>query len=277
MNKLRIYGILLLVCIAASCSRVPKNVISDKKMRAVLYDMQIAEAIVETNYESYRTSHDRQTVYDAVFTKHHITQAEYDSSLVWYGENMELYMRIYKLVLKDINGNIALIGDIKPNPLSGDVSAKDSVDVWIYNRNFTFDSERTFNALTFDIEPQKPYSSGSSYVFSLSVWGVSPGLKCKPKIRINAVHADTIISVYKDITGDGYYEAILRTVATKQVKRVYGYVMTSDTAASYRRIYIDDIQLMKYNYGSKALTAPQTDSLPLLPAEQTEKTLLPET
>ncbi|MDR1116313.1 MAG: DUF4296 domain-containing protein [Tannerella sp.] len=261
---------------AASCSKVPDHIISEKKMRAMLYDMQIAEAMVETNYETYKTGDERQTVYDGVFSKHHITQAEYDSSLVWYGENMELYMRIYKLVLKDINDNIASMGDIKPNPLSGDVSAKDSIDVWIYNRNFTFKPERVFNALTFDIAPQKPYSSGSSYVFSLSVWGVSPNLKHRPKIRINAVHADTIISVNKDITGDGYYEAILKTVATKQVKRVYGHIVINDSDALYHRIYIDDIRLMKYNYGSKALTAPQTDSLPLLSAEQMGKALLPE-
>jgi uncharacterized protein (UPF0248 family) len=229
--------------------------------------MQIAEAIVETNYESYRTSDERQTVYDAVFAKHHITQAEYDSSLVWYGENMGLYMRIYKLVLKDINEKIALLGDIKPNPLSGDVSAKDSIDIWIYNRNFTFNPERVFNTLAFDIEPQKPYSSGSSYVFGVSVWGISPNLKHKPKIRINAVHADTVISVHKDITGDGYYETILKTVATKQVKRVYGYIIMNDDATPYHRIYVDDIRLMKYNYGSKALPAPQTDSLALQPSQ----------
>jgi hypothetical protein len=261
---------------AASCSKVPDHIISEKKMRAVLYDMQIAEAVVETDYETYRTGDERQTVYDGVFAKHHITQAEYDSSLVWYGENMELYMRIYKLVLKDINDNIASLGDIKPNPLSGEVSTKDSIDVWIYNRNFTFKPERIFNALTFDIAPQKPYSSGSSYVFGLSVWGVSPNLKYKPKIRINAVHADTIISVDKDITGDGYYETILRSVVTKQVKRVYGYIVINDSEASYHRIYIDDIRLMKYNYGSRALTAPQTDSLPSQPAEQMGKALLPE-
>ncbi|MDR1380107.1 MAG: DUF4296 domain-containing protein [Tannerella sp.] len=250
---------------AASCSRVPEHIISEKKMRATLYDMQIAEAIVETDYESYRTSDERQVVYDAVFAKHHITQAEYDSSLVWYGENMDLYMRIYRLVLKDINENIASLGDIKPNPLSGDVSAKDSIDVWVYNRSFTFRPERVFNALTFDIKPQKPYSSGSSYVFGLSVWGIFPNLKHKPRIRINAVHADTVISVNRDITGDGYYETVVRTIATKQVERVYGHVIMNDANASYHRIYMDDIRLMKYNYGSKALTAPQTDSLPSQP------------
>jgi hypothetical protein len=252
----------LFLCIAVSCSRVPSHIIPEKKMRAALGDMQIAEAIIETNYESYKTSRDRQALYDAVFAKHRISQAEYDSSLVWYGENMELYMRIYRLVVKDISERIAAMGDIKPNPLSGDVSAKDSIDIWICNRSFTFRPEQAFNALTFDIEPQKPYSSGSSYVFGMSVWGVSPTLKHKPEIRISAVHADTVISVSREIDGDGYCAAVLRTVATKQVKRVYGAVVINDADASYHRIYIDDIRLMKYNYGSKALTAPQTDTIP---------------
>lgn len=261
-NRLHIYGILMLICVAASCSRVPKHIISEKKMRVVLYDMQIAEALVETSNESYATSGKRQAVYDGVFLKHGITQAEYDSSLVWYGENMDLYMRIYKLVLKDVNESIAALGDIKPDPLSGDVSAKDSIDVWLYNRSYMFKPERVFNTLTFDIAPQKPYSSGSSYVFSMSVWGVSPGLKHKPRIHISAVQADTIISVNQEITGDGFYEAVVKTVATKQVNRVYGYITMNNAEPLYRRVYLDDIQLMKYNYGSKALTAPQTDTIP---------------
>jgi hypothetical protein len=225
--------------------------------------MQIAEALVETNNESYKTSYERQTVYDAVFAKHNIAQAEYDSSLIWYGEHMDLYMRIYRMVLKDVNENIALIGDIKPNPLSGDVSAKDSVDVWIYSRHHTFRPEQgTFQMLSFDISPQQPYSSGSSYVFGFSVWGVSPMLKQKPEIRLSAMQEDTIITVRNEITENGYYETVLKTVATKQVKRVYGYITIKDTTARFHRIYIDKINLMKYNYGSKALTAPQTDSIP---------------
>ena len=263
-SELRIYGILILVCLAASCSRVPKHIISEKQMRVVLYDMQLAEAFVETNNESYRTSDERLSVYDAVFAKHNITQAEYDSSLIWYGKNMDIYMSVYNMVLKDVNESIAALGDIKPNPLSGDISAKDSVDVWIYNRSYTFKPERVFNALTFDIAPETPYSSGSSYVLSLSAWGIPAGLKNKPRISISAVHTDTIISVNKEIAEDGLHEIVLRTVATKRVARVYGHIMVNDAEGLYHRIYLDDIRLMKYNYGSKALTAPQSDSIPAL-------------
>ncbi|MDR3266488.1 MAG: DUF4296 domain-containing protein, partial [Tannerella sp.] len=91
-NNLRCACVFIIVCIAASCSRVPNNVIPEKKMRNVLYDMQMAEAMVENEFEKYRTSEEKQKLYDAVFAKHKITQAKYDSSLIWYGENMDLYM-----------------------------------------------------------------------------------------------------------------------------------------------------------------------------------------
>lgn len=272
-NRFRIFGVIILFCVAASCSRVPKHILSEKKMRTVLYDMQLAEGLVETQNESYQTSEERKSAYNAVFAKHHITQAEYDSSLVWYGKNMDLYMRIYRLVLKDINQSITALGDVKPNPLSGEVSAKDSVDIWIYNRSFTFVPSEIFNTLTFSIEPKVPYSAGSSYVFGMSVWGIRPEEKHKPILHISAVHQDTIVSVNQEISGDGYYETILRTVANKPVKRVYGYILMNNAEATYRRIYLDGIQFMKYNLGSTALTAPPADSIPPLADAPSSETI----
>ena len=258
-NRIYIYSILALICMAASCSRVPKHIISERKMRVVLYDMLIAEAIVETMPDSFPVSDDRQALFDAVFRKHKITQADYDSSLIWYGKNMDLYVAIHRLVLRDVNANLSAMDQIKPSAISGDISDHDSIDIWVYPRFAIFKPERVFNTLTFDIRPETPYSSGSSYVFGVSLWGITPDLKHKPKIHISAVLADTIISVNKDVTGDGYFEATVRTVATKQVRRVYGYILMNDAEASYHAIFLKNIRLMKYNYGSKALTAPQTE------------------
>jgi len=245
------------LCLTASCSRVPKYVLSEKEMRATLYDMQLAEAMVETNYENYRNSDERAALYSSVFAKHGITQAQYDTSLIWYGKNLDLYMQIYKLVLKDVNVAIANLGDIKPNPLSGEASARDSIDVWIYPRSCTFGTHR--NLLSFDIAPKAPYSSGSSYVLGINVWGVDANPQYRPRISLNAVQQDTIVTVSQEITSDGYYEILMRTTATKQVKRVYGYVLLDTVINS---VYFDQIRLMKYNYGSKTLRlVNEVDSL----------------
>ena len=230
----------------AACSRVPKHIISERKMRVVLYDMQLAEAIVERMPESFPTSDDKMAVYDAVFEKHRITQAEYDSSLIWYGKHIDLYMGIYRLVLKDISENLNAYNTVLPDAISGDISDSDTIDIWIYDRNNVFKPERVFNILRFDIFPQNAYSSGSSYVFELSAWGIPPILKVKPKIHISVVQADTIISVQKEITDDGFYETIVRTIDSLDVKRIYGYIYLNEPDAAFHRIYLNDIRLMKY-------------------------------
>ena len=241
----------------ASCSRVPKHILSERKMRVVMYDMLVAEAMVEIKNDSFPTGKERQLVFDAVFDKHRITQADYDSSLIWYGKHIDIYMAVYKLVLKDVNESYAALGEIKPNPLSGDISSQDSIDIWIYKRLKIMKPELVFNTLTFDIKPQNPYSSGSSYLFALSAWGIPHNLKHKPVLHLSAIQADTIVSIRQEIAGDGYHEALLRTIVDKKVLRIYGNIFMNNADASYQRIYLNDIRLMKYNYGSKALEGLQ--------------------
>ena len=241
----------------ASCSRVPKHILSERKMKDVMYDMLLAEAMVEIENDSFPTGKERQLVFDAVFNKHRITQTDYDSSLIWYGKHIDIFMTVYRLVLKDVNANYAALGEIKPNPLSGDISSQDSIDIWIYKRLKIMRPELAFNTFSFDIEPQNSYSPGSLYLFALSVWGIPSNLKHKPVLHLSAIQADTIVSIRQEIAGDGYHEALLRTIADKKVLRVYGNIFMNETDASYKRIYLNDIRLMKFNYGSKALESLQ--------------------
>ena len=258
-SKLRIYGIVLLIGVTTSCGRVPKDILTQQKMRVVLYDMQLAEALIESNPADFGTNNERQDVYNAVFAKHNITQSELDSSMIWYGKNMDLYIRIYDLVIKDINDSFESLGEIKPSPLSVDVSAKDSIDIWMLKQSFTFSPDNIFNTLSFDILPHVPFSSGSSFVLGMSAWGLPEGMPYNPRIHISAVHEDTIISVNSMLNKNGYFEVALKTIATKQIKRVHGYITLNNADAKYHRIYLDNIKMMKYNYGSKALTAPNAN------------------
>ncbi|MDO4755780.1 MAG: DUF4296 domain-containing protein, partial [Parabacteroides sp.] len=120
-----------------------------------------------------------------------------------------------------------------------------------------------FNGVTFDIKPETNYSSGSSFVLGMQVWGITADMKYKPEIRISAVQGDTIVTVNDQILRDGYHETILKTIATRQIKRVYGYIWMNNADSSYSKIYLDSLNLMKYNYGR--LTDVVKDSLTLEP------------
>ena len=112
-RKLRIYGMALLATtLLAACSKVPDGILSEKKMQGVLTDMLLAEAMVNVDYNTYKSDTMKLALYESVFRKHDITQAVYDSSLVWYGRNLDIYMEVYNRVLADLNKRINNLGDV---------------------------------------------------------------------------------------------------------------------------------------------------------------------
>ena len=73
---------LLATTLLAACSKVPDGILSEKKMQGVLTDMLLAEAMVNVDYNAYKSDTMKLALYESVFRKHDITQAVYDSSLV---------------------------------------------------------------------------------------------------------------------------------------------------------------------------------------------------
>ena len=98
--------------------------------------MQIAEAIINADQDTYRDDAKKLALYESVFNKYHITQAEYDSSLTWYAQNLDIYMRVYNLVSKDIEDRIHDLGDVERTEV--DTQKSDSVDIWS-RRNYLTD------------------------------------------------------------------------------------------------------------------------------------------
>lgn len=248
---------LWLFCLSA-CSKVPDEILSEKKMQQVVKDMMVAQSMTSGDYKSYPDNESKQALYEGVFRKHGITQAEYDTALVWYGRNLDIYMKVYERVLADIDRDIKALGDVQAD--AGPVSNSDSVNIWPRRPYLTLYPEALFNGVVFDSRPETSYSSGSIFVLGMRVWGIRKGMRTFPQVRLSADQGDTIVTVNELLKHDGYQEIWLRTVPTKRVKRVYGYIRLDNTASDYYKVYIDSINLIKYNYGSE-LIKQAVDSL----------------
>lgn len=256
------YGIVLLAgCLLVACSKTPDGVLTEKEMQAVHLDVQLAEALISVENKLFVDSLQRAELFQSVFRKHGITQAMYDSSLIWYGRNLDVYMDVYDWILKDLNERQNILGDVQTSVTP--VSIQDSIDIWSRRSFLRLEPQGVFNGVTFDIKPEASFSSGSSFVLGMSVWGVDKVMTHYPEIHICADLGDTIVIANDQITADGYHETLLKTVATKRVWRVYGYIFMNNTSSYYHRIYLDDISLVKYNYGReilerKAVTVPRS-------------------
>ena len=244
---------LLATTLLAACSKVPDGILSEKKMQGVLTDMLLAEAMVNVDYNTYKSDTMKLALYESVFRKHDITQAVYDSSLVWYGRNLDIYMEVYNRVLADLNKRINNLGDVQAD--AAPVSNRDSVDIWPRRSYLVLSPTSVFNGVTFDIRPETNYSSGSSFVLGMRVWGLNNKMAYKPEVRLSADQGDTTLTVNSKITKDGYHETILKTIPTKKVKRVFGYIRMDNMDTTYYKVYI--VSLMKYNYGKELAELPK--------------------
>lgn len=110
MRKMRRYILLFFFGTSSLCLQVgcrPSSVLSDSEMVDVLCDLHRAEAILQLAGYGYGHDEAVQKYNYEVLAKHGITQAQFDSSIVWYTHNPMIYRRIYPKVMSRIETMIA--------------------------------------------------------------------------------------------------------------------------------------------------------------------------
>lgn len=88
--------ILLFVCLIAfmSCDNRPKDVLSKSAMEQVLYDYHLAQGMI-TNLPTDKRREMADSYIKAVYEKNGITEAQFDSSMVWYSRHTKDMKDIY--------------------------------------------------------------------------------------------------------------------------------------------------------------------------------------
>lgn len=119
-----VFFLLAIFCITTISSCKKKEILSEDKMLAVLKDLYLTESMYDVNNGNFRSDKSKTSLYSAVLEKYGITEAQLDSSLVWYSDNAQIYIRINDSIisslrqdLKDIETQYAQENNIKSRPL----------------------------------------------------------------------------------------------------------------------------------------------------------------
>lgn len=97
MRKGQIIWLLCVLMLLSACR--PKGILTSHQMRSVLYDLHRAEAVLQV--AGYNFGHDEALAkyYQSVLDEHGITQAQFDSSLVWYTDHPQIFNKIYPKIV----------------------------------------------------------------------------------------------------------------------------------------------------------------------------------
>lgn len=258
------------------CSKVPRNILSEKEMRAVLLDMQLAESLIAVDYKYTDKDPQKEAIYRSVFAKHRIDEAKYDSSLLWYGRNLDLYMRVYENVVKDLNKLKLALGDYASENLP--MRSRDSVQLWDGSKSFDLKDNILDNTWSFNIDPSDGFMAGSKFLLSMNIWGIPSDTLYYPVLRVHIEQADTTLSFEQKIRIDGLLEALFVSDSSQVVRRVSGSirmhqsepVLHEDSIAQRDSllyidegysIHLDSISLMRYHQNTEVELVSLRDSI----------------
>lgn len=235
MNRVvvRIILFALVVMAGSSCVRRPKGVKSDSDMVPVVADMAVADAYLRT--VSGNTPQERDEVMAYVLSKHGMTRAEYDSTMVWYARNSDAQFEMTEKVIKELEKMHGKARGVTPGVM-------ESNDLWPYSRMAV-------------ISPLGVYDG---FNFSIPTVDVKKGERLRLKMRFNStVDGEVLFGLEYDGGRKVFntsqlhgtrFEMTLQTDTAVKVNRIFANLITDRELQ--KTVWIDSISLAAMPFDS---------------------------
>lgn len=257
-NRIQWYSVALLAFCLTSCQvKRPKDVLPDAKMENVLYDYHIAKAMGEE--VPYNESYKRQLYIESVFKKQGITQAVFDSSMVWYARNPEVLTKIYEKVnlrLKaerdGINHLIAMRDNKPKESLPGD-----SIDVWAWQHIYQLTGMPLDNKIAFTLPSDSNFHDRDTLRWSVRFrfHNGAPDSVHAPMMAMQILYEnDSIISSTQKVKKAGIETISLSGDSIGKIKEVRGFIYYPLQKVA-KSLLADRISLMRYHATDTLITA----------------------
>lgn len=258
MKRCPFFILLLLVLSLLACDKTPDGVISERKMKNLLKDIYKAEALVENRAASFDSDSQKLVLKQSIFKKYGITQTDYDSSLVWYAKNIDVFNDVYKDVIKELHDESVnfnkKVTKTAPQPQQSGRALKqyhaakgDSADLWTQPRMWMVTRAMNGNYLTFDYLPDKEMKPGDRYTLTMKLYTGGGDVQ----LVLAADYTDGAKTfVTRKLSHDGWTEMVIQADTGRTVSRICGYAyfnMRNNSAIAFA----DSIELVRTHFDAK--------------------------
>jgi len=261
--KIRGTLIAALIIMAGCGKEIPEEIIQPDKMENVLYDYHLAMGMSN----SLKTP-EKEAYKNFVFEKHHVTKAEFDSSMVWYTREAQELAAIYENLDKRFKREHVHAETLLENREGESVritSPGDTVNIWNKAEILWMTRSPLSNPVTFEFKADSNFHAKDAFRWNMNVHFFSKG---KMALGLNVVYDnDSIVGETRHITQSGKYSIYLKNDSAYKIKGMNGFIHVMEDSVLNPNILIHDISLVRYHRLS-------TDSVsmvaPYVPEEMTD-------
>lgn len=256
--------LLLIFLIFISCDNRPKDVLSKTKLEAVLYDYHLAQGLIDQLPSEERMDKAQEYI-DAVLQKHGITQAQLDSTIIYYNRYPKDLYKIYANLKERYTATNQELQLINGNNSFTSIFAEggDTTNLWQGNKLLVLRSVPALNIESFTIPADTNFHRHDQFILSFSpiIFRSAPedrdislyaGLSI---MYTNGKHIGSTIQV----TNNTQQQFSIKANDDQDIKQVTGFFYYQGNPDTRNLCLVNNIQLIKMH--EKSLSTEPTDTI----------------
>lgn len=257
-HHISFFAILSAIFIAiafSACDSTPDGIIPRDEMVSLMADIHLGESVAETERRAFPSDSMKKILKQSILAAHGYTLADFDTSLVYYGHNIDKYAKLYDDVIANLEERIALTEAAVATEGSSASSASqgfdmsfegDSVDVWNQTRTIFFSSAAPVASFPWGLSSDRYWEKGDVYTIRGKLTGASDGLA----ISLAVEYMDgTVDHMFTRGLGNGWKEAKLVTDSARTPRYVYGIISAPSPERALRApAVLDSITLFRTRF-----------------------------
>lgn len=255
----RIFGFALfalIITLFVSCKpKVPSDIIQPSKMEDLLYDYHLAQAVADQDAPN-KADYNRRLYFDAVLKKHKVTQAEFDSSMLYYQRHTERLYNIYDNINKRLQNEAGTNSGDGANSKYANLKANsDTALIWKGNTSEFLLASAPFNKMSFYIKADSSYHAGDAFEFSMDVQFImEDGSRDAVALLAVRYDNDSIATQNIHMSSPSHYTIMIPSFPKHKIKDIRGFVYLSkcgDSKTTLKMMCLSNIMLMKFHQNGK--------------------------
>ena len=244
-----------LACLAAimlaSCKpQVPSSYIQPDDLADILYDYYMCNSLAE---QSDDPDYNHRVYYLAVLKKHDVSEAEFDSSLVYYYTHAERLAKIYETVANRMKSEATKLGASvgEMGQYANLTSQGDTANIWNESTCAMLMPTPPYNRLDFSLKADTTFKRGDSFVLNIMAnFMYQSGTKDGIIYAKVSYTGDSTAVFYANVNSSGLSRLQIPANDEADIKSIDGFFYLgqgSDDSFTRKILFIDDIQLIRFH------------------------------
>lgn len=237
------FSMMLLACKPT----VPGEYISPDDMVDVLYDYYVSQAMADQDTKDGKMGYNRRVYFLAVLKKHGVTEAEFDSSMVYYHRRADYLRKIYAGVQQRMGEQTsgAAVSEIRKRYVAGG----DTADIWRDAKFNILSPAIPYNRMDFTVKADTAFRKGDTYLLTFDTnYLYQSGTKDATVFIAVRYANDSIASFTQHVSSSGLTQLRVSPNNNDMVRDIRGFIYLDkgrDESSTLKMMFIDNIQFLR--------------------------------